>query len=95
MEYVEGKTLDQLIGRKGLRLNEAETETIRADDEKKPQTIAGLIVGTIAYMSSAASIFRPLGVSPCWLIGAVDRHSIAAVRRAVLEGFDFLHAGNR
>src|SRR5215469_18552009 len=34
MEYVEGKTLHQLIGRKGLRLNEAETETIRADDEK-------------------------------------------------------------
>jgi Tol biopolymer transport system component len=108
MEYVEGKTLDQLIGRKGLRLNDAlksavqiadglskahsagiihrdlkpgnvmvtesglvkvldfglaklteptetdelvETETIRADEEKKLQTREGVIVGTTAYMS--------------------------------------------
>jgi Tol biopolymer transport system component/tRNA A-37 threonylcarbamoyl transferase component Bud32 len=108
MEYVEGKTLDQLIGRRGLRLNDAlkssvqiadalsrahsagiihrdlkpgnvmvtesglvkvldfglaklteptetdalaETETIRADEEKKRQTKEGVIVGTTAYMS--------------------------------------------
>jgi hypothetical protein len=108
MEYVEGKTLDQLIGRKGLRLNDAlksavqiadalsrahsagiihrdlkpsnvmvtesglvkvldfglaklteptetntliETETIRADEEKKRETKEGVIVGTTAYMS--------------------------------------------
>jgi serine/threonine protein kinase len=108
MEYVEGKTLDQLIGRRGLRLNDAlksavqiadalsaahsagiihrdlkpsnvmvtesglvkvldfglaklteptetnalvETETILADEEKKPQTREGVIVGTTAYMS--------------------------------------------
>ena len=29
----------------------AETETIRADEEKKPQTREGVIVGTTAYMS--------------------------------------------
>jgi hypothetical protein len=53
-------------------------------------------VSGVTIVATAASTLRPSGTSPCWLTGAADRHSIAAVgRRAVLEGFDFLRAGNR
>jgi serine/threonine protein kinase len=49
MEYVAGKTLDQLIPRNGLRLNEALTYAIQISDA--PRTLEGTIMGTAAYMS--------------------------------------------
>src|SRR6185437_3700858 len=43
MEYVPGKTLDQLIGRKGLRLNEALKYSIQIADALTEAHVAGII----------------------------------------------------
>jgi serine/threonine protein kinase len=43
MEYVPGKTLDQLIGRKGLRLNEALKDAVQIADALAQAHLAGII----------------------------------------------------
>ena len=43
MEYVPGKTLDQLIGRKGLRLNEALKYAVQIADALAQAHAAGII----------------------------------------------------
>jgi len=43
MEYVRGKTLDQLIGRKGLRLNEALKYAVQAADALAKAHAAGIV----------------------------------------------------
>jgi serine/threonine protein kinase len=43
MEYVPGKTLDQLIGRKGLRLNEALKYAIQIVDALAKAHAAGIV----------------------------------------------------
>lgn len=43
MEYVEGKTLDQLIGRKGLKLNEALGYAVQIADGLAKAHAAGIV----------------------------------------------------
>jgi hypothetical protein len=44
MEYVAGKTLDKLIGRKGLRLNEALRYAVQIADGWRPRTMPGSFI---------------------------------------------------
>ena len=46
MEYVAGKTLDQLIGRKGLRLNETLKHGVQIADALATAHAAGMFTGT-------------------------------------------------
>ena len=43
MEYVEGKTLDELIGRKGLKLNEALKYAVQIADALAKAHAAGIV----------------------------------------------------
>lgn len=72
MEYVSGKTLDQLIGRKGLRLNEALKYAVQIADALARAHAAGIVHWTADGRNIVFSSNRS-GSFGLWLIPAFGR----------------------
>ena len=66
MEYVAGKTLDQLIRRKGMRLNEALKYAVQIADALAAAHAAGIIHRDL---KPANIMVTSRGRSRCWISG--------------------------